>query len=261
MYKRQGFFLGGVLYKILGFNNAVEIMGLGLCLAFFLTLCLPKDSGKMKRKPVFKDLFSKSQGINILSSARFFLFGARDVWFVVALPVFLDISFGWDYLKIGLFLGGWIIIYGFFQVLAPLLRKVWRKKTSPTKTTVQFWGLILTVIPLFIALALNGDKSLGPVIVIGLIIFGFIFAMNSSTHSYLILAYSDNEKVSLNVGYYYMANAAGRLLGTLLSGLLFMLGRNATLGLQYCLYASTALIFIAWLTSSKLPSYSSNSID
>ena len=139
--------------------------------------------------------------------------------------------------------------------------KVWRKKTSPTKTTVQFWGLILTVIPLFIALALNGDKSLGPVIVIGLIIFGFIFAMNSSTHSYLILAYSDNEKVSLNVGYYYMANAAGRLLGTLLSGLLFMLGRNATLGLQYCLYASTALIFIAWLTSSKLPSYSSNSID
>ena len=119
----------------------------------------------------------------------------------------------------------------------------------------------MTVIPLFIALALNGDKSLGPVIVIGLIIFGFIFAMNSSTHSYLILAYSDNEKVSLNVGYYYMANAAGRLLGTLLSGLLFMLGRNATLGLQYCLYASTALIFIAWFTSSKLPSYSSNSID
>ena len=85
--------------------------------------------------------------------------------------------------------------------------------------------------------------------------------MNSSTHSYLILDYSDNEKVSLNVGYYYMANAAGRLLGTLLSGLLFMLGRNATLGLQYCLYASTALIFISWLTSSKLPSYSSNSID
>ena len=236
-------------------------MGLGLCFAFFLTLCLPKDSGKMKRKPIFKDLYSKSKGINILSSARFFLFGARDVWFVVALPVFLDISFGWDYLKIGLFLGGWIIIYGFFQVLAPLLRKVWGKNNSPTKTTVQFWGLILTVIPLFIAGALNGDKSLGPVIVIGLIIFGFVFAMNSSTHSYLILAYSDNEKVSLNVGYYYMANAAGRLFGTLLSGLLFMLGKNATIGMQYCLYTSSILIFIAWLTSSKLPSYSSNSFN
>ena len=122
-------------------------------------------------------------------------------------------------------------------------------------------GTYLDSYPIIYCLALNGDKSLGPVIIIGLIIFGFIFAMNSSTHSYLILAYSDNEKVSLNVGYYYMANAAGRLLGTLLSGLLFMLGRNATLGLQYCLYASTALIFIAWLTSSKLPSYSSNSID
>ncbi len=259
--KGVGFFLGGLLYKLLGFNNAVWMMGLGLCFAFFLTLCLPKDSGKMKRKPIFKDLYSKSKGINILSSARFFLFGARDVWFVVALPVFLDISFGWDYLKIGLFLGGWIIIYGFFQVLAPLLRKVWGKKNSPTKTTVQFWGLILMAIPLFIAGALNGDKSLGPVIVIGLIIFGFIFAMNSSTHSYLILAYSDNEKVSLNVGYYYMANAAGRLFGTLLSGLLFMLGKNATIGMQYCLYTSSILIFIAWLTSSKLPSYSSNSIN
>ena len=158
-------------------------------------------------------------------------------------------------------MGGWIIIYGFFQVLAPLLRKVWGKNNSPTKTTVQFWGLILTFIPLFIAGALNGDKSLGPVIVIGLIIFGFVFAMNSSTHSYLILAYSDNEKVSLNVGYYYMANAAGRLFGTLLSGLLFMLGKNATIGMQYCLYTSSILIFIAWLTSSKLPSYSSNSLN
>ena len=252
--KGVGFFLGGLLYKLFGFNNAVGIMGFGLCLAFLLTLILPGEIGKMKTKPAFNDLFSKSNAINILSAARFFLFGARDVWFVVALPVFLDMAFGWDYMEIGLFLGAWVIGYGIVQASAPVIRKMWGQKESPDRKAIQFWSAILMVIPSLIGVALWRESSPSIAIILGLTIFGFVFAMNSSTHSYMILAYSDNEKVSLNVGFYYMANAAGRLIGTLLSGLLFMIGRNASLGFQYCLYFSSLLIFLSWISSLKLPS-------
>ncbi len=253
--KGVGFFLGGLLYKLFGFNNAVGIMGFGLCLAFLLTLILPGEIGKMKTKPAFNDLFSKSYAINILSAARFFLFGARDVWFVVALPVFLDMAFGWDYMEIGLFLGGWVIGYGIVQASAPAIRKMWGQKESPDRKAIQFWSAVLMVIPFLIGIALWRESSPSIAIILGLTIFGFVFAMNSSTHSYMILAYSDNEKVSLNVGFYYMANAAGRLIGTLLSGLLFMIGRNASVGLQYCLYFSSLLIFLSWISSLKLPSF------
>ncbi len=253
--KGVGFFLGGLLYKLFGFNNAVGIMGFGLCLAFLLTLILPGEIGKMKTKPAFNDLFSKSDAINILSAARFFLFGARDVWFVVALPVFLDMAFGWDYMEIGLFLGAWVIGYGIVQASAPAIRKMWGQKESPDRKAIQFWSALLMVIPSLIGIALWRESSPSIAIILGLTIFGFVFAMNSSTHSYMILAYSDNEKVSLNVGFYYMANAAGRLIGTLLSGLLFMIGRNASLGLQYCLYFSSLLIFLSWISSLKLPSF------
>ncbi len=252
--KGVGFFLGGLLYKLFGFNNAVGIMGFGLCLAFLLTLILPGEIGKMKTKPAFNDLFSKSNAINILSAARFFLFGARDVWFVVALPVFLDMAFGWDYMEIGLFLGAWVIGYGIVQASAPAIRKMWGQKESPDRKAIQFWSAVLMVIPSLIGIALWRESSPSIAIILGLTIFGFVFAMNSSTHSYMILAYSDNEKVSLNVGFYYMANAAGRLIGTLLSGLLFMIGRNASVGLQYCLYFSSLLIFLSWISSLKLPS-------
>ncbi len=253
--KGVGFFLGGLLYKLFGFNNAVGIMGFGLCLAFLLTLILPGEIGKMKTKPAFNDLFSKSIAINILSAARFFLFGARDVWFVVALPVFLDMAFGWDYMEIGLFLGAWVIGYGIVQASAPAIRKMWGQKESPDRKAIQFWSAVLMVIPSLIGIALWRESSPSIAIILGLTIFGFVFAMNSSTHSYMILAYSDNEKVSLNVGFYYMANAAGRLIGTLLSGLLFMIGRNASVGLQYCLYFSSLLIFLSWISSLKLPSF------
>ncbi len=251
--KGVGFFLGGLLYKLFGFNNAVGIMGFGLCLAFLLTLILPGEIGKMKTKPAFNDLFSKSDAINILSAARFFLFGARDVWFVVALPVFLDMAFGWDYMEIGLFLGAWVIGYGIVQASAPAIRKIWGQKESPDRKAIQFWSAVLMVIPSLIGVALWRESSPSIAIILGLTIFGFVFAMNSSTHSYMILAYSDNEKVSLNVGFYYMANATGRLVGTLLSGLLFMIGRNPNIGLQYCLYFSSLLIFLSWISSLKLP--------
>ena len=252
--KGVGFFLGGILLIGFGFNKAVELMAFGLALSFVLTLVLPGDMGRMKEKPMFKDLFSKSKGINALSMARFFLFGARDVWFVVALPVFLETSLHWNFSEIGAFLGLWVIGYGFVQALAPTLRNVWGKKSSPGVSTVKFWSAVLTAIPGLIAIALWRQSDPGIAITAGLIAFGVVFAMNSSIHSYMVLAYTDADSVSLNVGFYYMANAAGRLLGTLLSGALFMLGENATIGMQLCLWCSSILVLFSWLSSLRLPS-------
>ena len=244
--------MGGVLYKLVGFNNAVGIMGFGLCLVFLLTLILPGEIGKMKTNPAFNELFSKSDAINILSAARFFLFGARDVWFVVALPVFLDMAFGWDYMEIVFFLGAWVIGYGIVQASAPAIRKMWGQKKSPDRKSIQFWSALLMVIPSLIGIALWRESSPSIAIILGLTIFGLVFTMNSSTQSYMSLAYSDNEKVSLNGGFYYMANASGRLVGTVRSGLLFMIGRNQSIDLQYSLYFASLQIILYGMCRFKL---------
>ena len=251
--KGVGFFLGGVLLTALGFNAAVGWMAAGLAIAFLITLVLPAEIGKMKSKPAFSALFSKSQGINVLSLARFFLFGARDVWFVVALPVFLEASLNWTFWEIGGFLGLWVIGYGIVQGSAPGLRKLWGQSQSPGASAVQFWSAVLTAIPALIAVALWRHADVPVAITSGLAAFGVVFAMNSSIHSYMVLAYTDQENVSLNVGFYYMANAAGRLVGTLLSGAVFMLGRTEAAGMQACLWASSLLVLLSWLTSLRLP--------
>ena len=246
--KGVGFFLGGVLLTTIGFNAAVGAMAAGLFVAFLLTLVLPGDIGRMKQKPGFSALFSKSRGINVLSLARFFLFGARDMWFVVALPVFLQ-TLGWRFWEVGGFMGLWVIGYGIVQGCAPALRRAWGQSGPPGVSAVEFWSALLTAIPALIAIALwRGVGHPGVAVVVGLAIFGVVFAMNSSIHSYMILAYTEAEDVSLNVGFYYMANAAGRLLGTVLSGALFMVG-----GLQACLWSSALLVAAAWLMSTRLP--------
>jgi len=252
--KGVGFFLGGVLLTTLGFNAAVGAMAAGLALAFLLTLVLPGDIGRMKSKPAFAALFSKSAGINLLSLARFFLFGARDVWFVVALPVFLEAALGWRFWEVGGFLGLWVIGYGIVQGSAPSLRRLWGSGAPPGPSAVQFWAAVLTAIPALIAVALARQVAHpGVAIVVGLAAFGVVFAMNSSIHSYMILAYSQAEEVSLNVGFYYMANAAGRLVGTLLSGAVFLLGDSESGGMQACLWCSTLLVGLSWLSSLRLP--------
>ena len=207
----------------------------------------------MKSKPIFKDLFSKSQAINILSFARFFLFGARDVWFVVALPVFLETYLNWNFTEIGAFLGLWVIGYGFIKAFEPSLRNLWGNITSPGVSSVQFLSAVLTAIPALIAIAICRQSNPETAITAGLILLAFNFVMHSSIHSYMVLAYTDKENVSLNVGFYYMANAAGRLIGTLLSGVLFMLGSNASIGMQLCLWCSSLFVFISLLTSLRLP--------
>ena len=251
--KGVGFFLGGMLLMALGFNAAVGWLAAGLAFAFLLTLVLPAEMGKMKAKPAFSSLFSKSKAINMLSLARFFLFGARDVWFVVALPVFLEASLGWSFWEIGAFLGLWVIGYGVVQGSAPSLRKLWGQSSNPGPGAVQFWSALLTSIPVLIAVALWRDVDISVAITAGLTAFGVVFAMNSSIHSYMVLAYTDQETVSMNVGFYYMANASGRLVGTLLSGAVFMLGRDATEGMQACLVVSSVLVLLSWLSSLRLP--------
>jgi MFS family permease len=247
--KGVGFFLGGVLLTVVGFNTAVGLMAAGLALTLLGTLVLPGDLGRMKRKPAFTALFSPSRGVNLLSLARFFLFGARDVWFVVALPVFLEAALGWRFWEVGGFLGLWVIGYGLVQGAAPLLRRSWGRPGPPGVGAVQFWAGLLTAIPALIAVTLWRETGHpGLTVVVGLLAFGAVFAMNSSIHSYMVLAYTDAESVSLNVGFYYMANAAGRLLGTLLSGAVFLAG-----GMPACLLCSSLLVGLSFLVSLRLP--------
>ena len=258
--KGVGFFLGGVLLTGLGFPGSVVAMAAGLAVAFLLTLLLPDEMGRMKQKPPFSAVFSKSSGVNRLSLARFFLFGARDVWFVVALPVFLEMALGWNFWEVGGFMGLWVIGYGCVQAFAPGLRRLWGQSQAPAQTAVQFWSAVLAAVPALIAVALwrstmpQAAVQGGVAIILGLAVFGVVFAMNSSIHSYMILAYTEAEDVSLNVGFYYMANAAGRLVGTILSGLLYQLAGGAMPGMTACLWASALFVALSFLTSLRLPS-------
>ena len=246
--KGVGFFLGGVLLTAIGFRGAVLAMAGALLLIWVGSLLmLKRDLGKAKDKPKFRDIFSKSRAINILSAARLFLFGARDVWFVVALPVFLAASLGWDFWEVGAFLALWVIGYGFVQAFAP--RITGRGGTSlPDGRAAMVWAIVLAVVPATMALLLMRGVSPQPVLIIGLGLFGVLFAINSSLHSYLIVSYAKEDGVSLDVGFYYMANAMGRLLGTLLSGWVYLVW-----GLPVCLAISAVLIALAAGVSIGLP--------
>jgi predicted MFS family arabinose efflux permease len=246
--KGVGFFVGSALLGLFGFVNSLWIMAGGLFLLLFTGLFLPKGMGKIKAKVKFTQLFSKSREINILSAARFFLFGSRDVWFVVGLPVFLRSVLGWSFSQVGGFLACWVIGYGIIQSLAPTLIRRLGSGRPPQSKTVQFWTFLLVVVPAAIALALQSGIPANVAIVGGLLLFGVIFAFNSAVHSYLVLAFTDDDKVALNVGFYYMANSGGRLAGTVLSGLVYQF-----YGLVGCLWVSTVLVLAAAMITRRLP--------
>ncbi|MEB3358549.1 MAG: organoarsenical effux MFS transporter ArsJ [Synechococcales bacterium] len=246
--KGVGFFVGSVLLASVGYTNALLIMAGGLLLVLLSSRWLPSGMGKIKAKVKFRQLFSKSREINILSAARFFLFGARDVWFVVGLPVFLYSTLNWTFEQVGGFLAIWVIGYGIVQSLAPTLLQRFGSGRPPQASTIRFWTGFLTAIPAAIALALQTGRPAGQTIVIGLMVFGIVFAFNSAVHSYLVLAYTEDDKVALNVGFYYMANSGGRLAGTVLSGLIFQL-----YGLVGCLWVSAVFVLLAALITLKLP--------
>ena len=247
--KGAGFFLGGLLLSRLGFANSLYAMAGGLTvIAVATALGLPNGVGRLKSKVKFRHLFSMSSEINYLSGARLFLFGARDVWFVVALPVFLQGNLGWSFTQVGSFLALWVIGYGLVQAMAPILFRKRLLEDGLGGSTLQIWSLILGIVPAAIAYLL--DRSTFPVeqvLVIGLLVFGAAFAINSALHSYLILAYAKDDKVALNVGFYYMANAGGRLLGTVLSGLIYQI-----YGLTGCLWFSAGFVATAGVISHGL---------
>jgi MFS family permease len=246
--KGVGFFLGGALLAWAGFSNALWLMVGGLALVLTLSLFfLKRDMGKTKSKVPFKQLFSKTPAINVLSGARFFLFGARDVWFVVGLPLFLGSVLGWSFTAIGAFFATWVIAYGIVQGATPGLFNR-HGRPAPDGGTSRLWVFILMVVTAAIAILIGLNWQVAWVLVIGLGLFGVIFAVNSSVHSFLILAYTDSDKVALNVGFYYMANAGGRLLGTIASGLLYQWS-----GLAATLWGSVLFLGLAWAISFRLP--------
>ncbi|KIL02767.1 MFS transporter [Stutzerimonas balearica] len=246
--KGVGFFLGGALLALLGFAGAVLAMAAVLALVWLASLLLlNRDLGKARHKPKFSELLSKSRAINILSAARLFLFGARDVWFVVALPVYLSATFGWDFWQVGGFLAAWVIGYGIVQSFAPHLTGK-RRGRVPDGRAAFVWAALLALLPALIALGLGSPLPAQPLLIGGLLLFGVLFAVNSSLHSYLIVSYAREDGVSLDVGFYYMSNALGRLLGTLLSGWVFQAH-----GLAACLWVSTAFVLLAALISLGLP--------
>lgn len=252
--KGAGFFLGGLLLSVLGFQGAVLSMALALSIIWvFSLLTLGQDLGKAKNKPKFREIFSKSKAINTLSAARLFLFGARDVWFVIAIPVYFASTLGWSHASIGTFMACWVIGYGIIQSIAPRLTSKNRDDFTnqvPDGHDATIWSIPLALIPVAIALGLYLGWSPALVLVPGLLLFGGLFAINSSLHSYLIVSYAQDDGVSLDVGFYYMANAMGRLLGTVLSGWVYQAH-----GLISCLLISAAFIFIASILSLALPKH------
>jgi hypothetical protein len=249
--KGVGFFLGGLLLYQFGFRSSLFILAGGVMAALITTASfINGDLGTANKTAKFMHIFSHNQSVNLLAAARVFLFASRDVWFVVGLPVFLVNVLGWTFWQVGGFMAFWLIGYGAVQAAAPqLLRRFYAAKGAvPDGTTATWLAFILAIPPALIALALSAAVDPTAVIVTGLIAFGVIFALNSSVHSYLILAYTDSDRVAMNVGFYYMANACGRLFGTVLSGALYQV-----VGLAGCLWTCTALTLVTAGVSRVLP--------
>lgn len=247
--KGVGFFLGGLLLDTLGFRESLWVMAAALgVILVSAVLSLPPMMGKSKASTSAKEFFAKNNGINLLAAARIGLFGARDVWFVVGVPVFLY-STGWTFTMVGTFLALWTIAYGIVQAAAPTMIRRSEDGLSSEVPAARLWSWLLAVVPCALAaLVFINVAHLEWVVVAGLAVFGVAFAINSSVHSYLILAYAGSEKAAEDVGFYYAANAAGRFIGTLLSGLLYELG-----GITLALSGSAAMLVLCWLVTLKLP--------
>jgi MFS family permease len=213
-------------------------------------LAVPNPAAK------FRGMFSNSRSVNVLAAARVFLFASRDVWFVVGLPVYLSSVLGWSFWQVGAFLAIWVIGYGIVQASAPRTTRRWGGPEGPDGTTATWLAFVLALPLAAIAIGLTTDLPATPIVVVGLVAFGVVFALSSAVHSFLILRYAEGDRVAMNVGFYYMANACGRLLGTVLSGALYQLG-----GLTWCLWASVVFVLAAGTLSRLLPSPGRATVD
>lgn len=259
--KGVGFFLGAFLLSQLGFQNSLYVLAGLLVLALLISmLLLDRDLGRAQTKAKFTELFSKSTAINRLSAARFFLFGARDVWFVVALPVYLVSVLGWAPTDVGAYMALWIIGYGVIQAVSPQLTGIKQLKKSnhsgaltrstrlhlPTNRTAMRLAFALAIVPIIMGLTLSYQPQW--ILLIGLLLFGALFALNSAVHSYLIVSYADSDGTSRDVGFYYMANAGGRLAGTVLSGYVYQVA-----GMEACLFLAASFVLMAGLLAGRIP--------
>ncbi|UUX95519.1 organoarsenical effux MFS transporter ArsJ [Aquabacterium sp. J223] len=247
--KGLGFFLGGVLLQALGFQAALWTLAGLLALVFLgVVAFVPPLMGKGRASSSARELFAKQRGLNLLAAARLVLFGARDVWFVVGVPVFLYAS-GWTFTMVGAFLALWTIGYGVVQAAAPALVPRSGDGLSAEVPAARWWSAGLALVPMALAVPVVLQvPHLEWVVVAGLGVFGVAFAVNSSIHSYLVLAYAGSEKAAEDVGFYYAANAMGRFVGTLLSGLLYQWG-----GLAWALAGSAAMLTACWALTLALP--------
>ena len=248
--KGIGFFVGGLLLDAIGFQPALWAMAalIGAILLAGL-ISLPRTLGRAEASKTIRELFARTRGINLLALARIFLFGAREVWFVVGLPVFLY-SAGWSVTEVGGFLAAWTIAYGGIQALAPALVARSADGLSREVPNARLWSALLVAVPVGLVILLRDPALWRPdlVVVAGLALFGLPFAVNSSLHSYLVLAYAGSEKAAEDVGFYYAANATGRLMGVLLSGLLYQAG-----GMTACLLGSAIVLATGWVVTLLLP--------
>ncbi|WP_226898490.1 organoarsenical effux MFS transporter ArsJ [Mangrovicoccus algicola] len=258
--KGLGFLLGAALLAGIGFDGAVLGMAAVLavilaCVAVFMPAGLPKGRKGAK----ISEVFSRSSNVNWLSAARVFLFGARDVWFVVGIPIYFYavLSDGSEagnraaFFMIGSFMAVWVILYGAVQAGAPRILRAASRPEAALIRAARGWALALFAIPaaLCVAVALSSGPQawLTATLVAGLLAFGAVFAVNSSLHSYLILAFTRSERVTMDVGFYYMANAAGRLGGTLLSGLSYQAG-----GLALVMGTAAVMVALSALAAGQL---------
>jgi predicted MFS family arabinose efflux permease len=244
--KGVGFFLGGLLLTLVGFRTSLLLLAaLVLTALLVIVVFMRGELGRADSKARFGQMFSNSRAVNLLSAARLFLFASRDVWFVVGLPVFLETRLGWSFWQAGAFLAVWVIGYGGVQAAAP---KLLARRSQPDGTRATWLAAVLAAAPAGLAILLATDVDPTVVVIVGLAAFGVIFALNSAVHSYLILAYAEIGRAAMNVGFYYMSNAGGRLAGTVLSGALY-----EWRGLTACLWASVAFVVLAGVISLLLP--------
>ncbi|MEL6913779.1 MAG: organoarsenical effux MFS transporter ArsJ [Pseudomonadota bacterium] len=258
--KGLGFLLGAALLATLGFVWAV--LGMAAILAAILMavlIAMPSGLPKGRKGAKFSEVFSKSSNVNWLSAARVFLFGARDIWFVVGIPIYFYavLSDGTvagnraAFFMIGTFMAVWVILYGFVQASAPRMLRASSRPEGALVRAAKGWAWALSAIPAILSLAAFAADGPQPwltgTLVAGLLLFGAVFAINSALHSYLILAFTKAERVTMDVGFYYMANAGGRLLGTVLSGLTYQLG-----GLPLMLGTATLMVAGAALAAGRL---------
>ena len=239
--KGLGFFAGGALLAWCGFQATnLALGGILLAMALLAARMLPPLPGRPQT--AWRDVLQQGPALRWLALARAFLFGSRDVWFAVALPVFLSSVLQWPAGTVGGVLAAWVIGYGLVQALVPR----WLPATSLRQGARHAAAAsLLAALPL--AAARSGGITTGPTVLVLLGVYGVFFAAASSLHSWLVVALAGDEKTAERVGFYYAANSLGRLTGTLASGALYVRAANGADGLAATMLAATFAAIVAAL--------------